>query len=224
VPGGGEPGHVRAGLGDDHVGQGGADPGYGHDEVAGATKGLDHHLDPGGELVHGVGVLIDQGQVQPGQERVMGGEPAGQRLGERGDLDPEPGLRQVGEHRGITLTVDQRVEHRPPGRAADVGGHRGQCDPGVFQQLLQALPLPGPFPGDRGPRAGQVPQLADRLRWHERAADQSVRAQLRQPGRVRDIGFAARDVLDLPGVDQHHLKRGVLQQVVERLPIVPGRL
>jgi len=30
------------------------------DQLAGAMKGLHHHLDPRGELVHGVGVLVDQ--------------------------------------------------------------------------------------------------------------------------------------------------------------------
>ena len=48
------------------------------------------------------------------------------------------------------------------------------------------------FPGDRGAGPGQIPQLADRLRWHERAADQTVRAELGQPGRVGDVGLAAR--------------------------------
>ena len=39
-------------------------------------------------------------------------------------------------------------------------------------------------------------------------ADQAVRAELGQPGRVRDIGLAAGQVLDVPGVDQHHLDPG----------------
>ena len=69
--GGGEPGHVRAGLGDDHVGGQSADAGDGADQLPEALKGLDHHLDPGGELVDGLGVLVDEVEVHPGQERVM---------------------------------------------------------------------------------------------------------------------------------------------------------
>ena len=71
---------------------------------------------------------------------------------------------------------------------------------------------------------GQVPQLADRGGRHEGAADQAVRAELGQPGGIGDITLAAWQVLHLTRVDQHHLKAGVLEQVGERLPLVPGRL
>ena len=60
----------------------GADAGDGADQVAEPLKGLDHHLDPVGELLDRGGVLVDQVQVHPGQERVVLGEPAGQRLGQ----------------------------------------------------------------------------------------------------------------------------------------------
>ena len=93
-----------------------------------------------------------------------------------------------------------------------------------LEQLLEPLDLPATFPGDRGPGPGQIAQLADRLRGHERPADQAVRAELGQPGRVGDVALAARQVLDVPGVDQHDLEPGVLKEVVERLPVVPGGL
>jgi hypothetical protein len=51
-----------------------------------------------------------------------------------------------------------------------------------------------------------------------------VSAELGQPGGVGDITLAAGQVLYLTRVDQHHLKAGVLEQIVERLPILPGRL
>ncbi len=192
MPGGGEPGHVGAGLGDDDVGGQGADPGDGADQVPEPAKGLDHHLDPGGELVDRRGVLVDQVQVHPGQERVVVGEPAGQRLGQRRDLGAQPALGQVGQRGGVAFPGDQRLEHRPARDPDDVGGHRGQLDAGVLEQLLQPLDLPAAFPGDRGPGPGQVPQLPDRLGRHERAPHQPVRAELGQPGRVGDIGLAAR--------------------------------
>jgi hypothetical protein len=54
---------------------------------------------------------------------------------------------------------------------------------------------------------GQVPQLADRGGWHERAADrggwderaadQTMCAELGQPGRIGDITLAAGQVLHL---------------------------
>ena len=193
--GGGEPGHVRAGLGDDHIGGQGADPGDGADQLPEALKRLDHHLDPGGELADGLGVPVDQVQVHPGQEGVVLAETAVQGLGQLGDLRPQPTLGQIGQPGRVPIAGDQRLDHRPPGHAQDVGGHRGQLDPGILQQLLQPLDLPAAFAGDRGPGPGQVAQLPDRLGRHERAPDQPVRAELGQPGRVRDIGLAARRVL-----------------------------
>ena len=46
-----------------------------------------------------------------------------------------------------------------------------------------------------GPGPGQVPQLPDRFRWHERGPDQAVGTQIGQPGGIGDIRLAARDVL-----------------------------
>ena len=52
-----------------------------------------------------------------------------------------------------------------------------------------------------------------------------MRAELREPGRIRDVGLAAGQGLHVPGVDQHHLHTGqVLEQVVERFPVVTGGL
>ncbi len=154
---GGEPGHVRAGLGGDHVGRGRPDARDRADQFPETAKGLDHHLDPFGELVDGRGVLVEQGQVHPGQERVVVGEPTSQRLDQLWCLGAQPTLSQIGQHGGVALPVDQGLEHRPTGDPDDVGGHRGQLDAGVLEQLLQPLHLPRAFAGDRGPGAGQVP-------------------------------------------------------------------
>ncbi len=91
-------------------------------------------------------------------------------------------------------------------------------------RLDLTLPADSLFPGDRGARPGQVAERADRGGRHERPAYQAVGAELGEPGRVRDVGLASREVLDVPGVDQQHLERGVLQQVVEGFPVVRGRL
>jgi len=117
----------------DHVGDAGGDARDGDDEVPGATKGLDHHLDPGGELVYGRGVVVDQVQVQAGQEGVVVTEAAGERLGEGGDLGALPPLGQIRQHGRVTLAVDERLEHGPPGHPADVARHRGQLDAGILE-------------------------------------------------------------------------------------------
>jgi putative transposase len=77
VPGGGEPGHVSSGLGNDDVGGQGTDAGDRAEKPAEGAKGLHRLFDPGGDLADRGGVLVDQVQVDPGGECVMGGEPAG---------------------------------------------------------------------------------------------------------------------------------------------------
>jgi len=47
--------------------------------------------------------------------------------------------------------------------------------------------------------------------------------QARNPGGVRNIGLPPRDVVHVRGIQQLHLQR-VLQQVVDRFPVIPGRL
>jgi hypothetical protein len=50
-----------------------------------------------------------------------------------------------------------------------------------------------------------------------------VRAELSQPGRIRNIGFATGQILHMSGVDQHHLDtHQVFKQVVERFPVIAG--
>ena len=97
--GGGEPGHIRAGLDDDRVGDQGADARDRADQVPEPEKGLDRLLDAYGERLDRRGVLVDQAQVGPGQERVVRGEPAGPCCGRscsprRSGASTTPGARR----------------------------------------------------------------------------------------------------------------------------------
>jgi hypothetical protein len=112
-------------------------------------KGLHHHLDPRGQLVDRVGVPVDQVQMDLGQERVMLVEPPVQRLGQLGDLVPQPTLGQIREHHGLAFAGDQRVNHRPARHAEDVGSDGRQLDPGVLQQLLLRTVQSSLAPGSR---------------------------------------------------------------------------
>jgi hypothetical protein len=123
---------------------------------------------------------------------VVLGEASGERLGERGDLRTHPPFREVSEHGRVTLAGDERLEHRPAGDPADVGGHRGELDAGAFEELLEALDLPVPFTGDRRAGAGEVAQLADRLGRDEPPTDEPARAQIGEP-RPRRRSFGQGD-------------------------------
>ena len=121
MPGGGEPGHVDADLGDDRLGGPLADPGDGVELVTGlAERGLTHLVDLAVELASSrdgglevVGVV----QAQPDQQGVVVPEPAPQRLAQLGDLLAQHALGQLGEHLGVAFAGDQR-------RAASAGPTR----------------------------------------------------------------------------------------------------
>ena len=129
-----------------------------------------------------------------------------------GDLGAHSPLGQIGQHRGVALPGDQRFEHGPSRDPGDVGGHRGQLDPGVFEQLLQPLDLPGAFPGDRGAGAGQITELPDRLGWaRTRPGPDRARPVGPAKPRRRRRSCGPGRFFTCRGIDQHHLEGPVLQ-------------
>jgi hypothetical protein len=97
--------------------------------------------------------------------------------------------------------LTERVEHRPPGDAEDIGGHAVELDPGVPKGLVQLLGLALLF--DLGLAvAGQLADCANRLGRHEARLEQAGLQQLAQPFGVLDVGLATGDLLDVAGVDQ----------------------
>jgi hypothetical protein len=72
--------------------------------------------------------------------------------------------------------------------------------------------------------AGQVAELADGWRRDEAAAQQPMLQQLAQPRRIANVGLAAGQDLDMPGIDQQQLQPALLQHIPARLPVLAGRL
>ncbi len=132
MSGGGEPGHVGAGLGGDGLCSGGADAGDRSDQVTESAKGFDDHLDPFAELLDGSGVFVDQAQVHPDQERVVIGEPPSQR---------STSWCVLARNRFWARWANTRGSRSPSARlgTSPGRGHRGQLDAGVLGQLLQSL-------------------------------------------------------------------------------------
>ena len=168
---------------------------------------------------------VDPGQHPGQQERVVVIEPADERLLAARDLDPHPGTGQVGQHHRVALAGDQCGHHRPAGDPEDVAGHHRHLDPGVLQQLLHPVLLPGPLGDQVDPVAGQVPQPSDRRGRHETRPEHAAFGDLAQPHRVDPVGLRpARQVLHVLGVDQPDLEPGRLQQVERRTPVIGRRL
>jgi hypothetical protein len=221
VAGGGEAGHLDPGLGQYRVRCDQVDPGHLIQLLRrrGDRGGLG--LDP---CVQGGDIGADRispGQHLAQQERVMVGEIAGERLLQQGDLLAHAAPGQLGQHRGAALAGDQCGHHVPAGGPEDVADHHAQLDLGVLQQLLDPVLLRRAGRYQVGAVAGQVPQLADLGRGHEARPDHLPLGDLAQPDAVQLVGFgAARQVLDVLGVDQPRLEPGRLQQVEHRLPVV----
>jgi hypothetical protein len=72
--------------------------------------------------------------------------------------------------------------------------------------------------------AGEIAQLPDGRRGHEAAPQQPTLQQLSKPGGIADVGLAARQDLDVAGVDQQQLQPALLQHIPTGLPVLPRRL
>jgi hypothetical protein len=91
--------------------------------------------------------------------------------------------------------------------------------------LLQPLLVAGAVGGQVGTQPGVIPQPADLGRRDERGPQHAPLVQLAQPHRIQLVGLgAARQVLDVTGVDQPHHQPPRLQHIDERPPIVGGGL
>ena len=66
-------------------------------------------------------------------------------------------------------------------------------------------------------------QRHDRGGGTEAGAQQSYAVELLQPLAVHNVALAPAHVVHVAGVDQHHLKAALLEDLVERDPVDPGR-
>jgi hypothetical protein len=105
----------------------------------------------------------------------------------------------------------------------DVGGHHRELDAGILQELLDPVLLRGADPDQVGPVAGQVPQPADLVGWHEAGSQHLSFGDLAQPDRVQHVGLRApRQVTNVLGVDQPRVQPVRLEQVERRPHVVAG--
>ena len=121
-------------------------------------------------------------------------------------------LGQAGQRLGVGHPAVS-VEHGLARLAQDLGHHRRQLDVRPLQHLLQPIDLPRSLPHQRRPLPRQLAQLPLLPVRDEAPAEQAVPQQVGDPLAVLDVGLAARDRLDVPGVGQQQLE-AALQQVV----------
>ena len=124
VAGGGEPGHVDADLGDDHVGGHGAMPGDRADQVPDPRKGsISFSIRAVSSSIAAVCWSIRSRCIRARNAWCSLNRPSSASV-QRRDLGPQLPPGQLRQHVRVALPGDQRLEHGPPGDPEDVGGDR----------------------------------------------------------------------------------------------------
>ena len=150
--------------------------------------------------------------------------PPAQRLPQPLRRRAEPGVGERRQPGGVGLARHERLEHRPAALAQQLGHDAVELDVGVLERLLQPQHVARPLAHQLLAGAQERAQLPGRAVRDEAGADQAVRQQLGQPGRVVHVRLAARDALDLGGVGQDQGEAALGQDVPDRLPVDAGRL
>jgi hypothetical protein len=181
----------------------------------------DRLVQPGDLLVD----RVDQPQVRADLEGVDVAESAGQRGFQHLAGGLQPLVPQRGQRLRAALPGDQGVQEPAAADSEQIRDHHRDLQQRVLEDLLHPVLVAGLVLGQSGPGAGQRPQVPDRLRRHERAAQHAPLVQLAVPHAVEPVALTPPgQVLDVAGVDQPHLQPGSLSQVVPDAPVVAGAL
>jgi hypothetical protein len=111
-----------------------------------------------------------------------------------------------------------------PGRPGDVRDDVVDLQVHLGQRLLHVLDVRGRVIQQALALAQVGPQCGDLTLGTEAAPEQTILVQALQPLSIADVALAPRDVLGVAGVDQHDLEPALLEDLVGRDPVNPGRL
>ena len=222
--GGREAGHVDADLGDDALGGPFPDPGDGVEPVTGLAKGSHHPVDHlalvelGDRRFEVVEVIQDHSQHDAWCSRnrprsasrsagiLLRSTPLASSASTSGRVRRPPG-----------------PQHQPARHAQHVRGDRVELDPGVLEHLLHPLLLGGVGLDQPLAVAGQVPQLADLGRGHERPRSRPCSSSWASHAASARSVLRPGHHLHVLGVHQPQVEPAVLQHVPDRLPVRAGR-
>jgi hypothetical protein len=130
--------------------------------------------------------------------------------------------RQIGQSFGVGLASDERVEDRAAADAHDVAHHVRHFEVGVLQRLLDPLRMSRQLAHELFARAREIAELLNGSRRYEAALNQSMRQQIRDPGRVVHVALAARNIASVHRIGQDQ-REVAFQHVPHGLPIHAGR-
>ncbi len=116
---------------------------------------------------------------------------------------------------------DQRLDHRPPEPARQLGATEAGLDPGVLQHLGEPLALAGPLVDKPLRDRVRTRSAATSAAGMKLAAATRIRAAQRSTGSPRHP-LAARDVPHMRRIAHAHLDRSLGQREAARPPAHPG--
>ena len=168
-----------------------------------------------------IGIVEGHGLLQGKQMLVA--PVAAQGLGNLRLARPDAHVLHLGELGAVPFARNDGAHDLLPGLADDVGNHVGQLDIHLRQGLLHVLDMARLVGKQHVPLPRHGAQGADGVLRSESAREQPEAHQLLQPLAVQHVGFAARDILDVPGIDQIDREAARFQEFEEGNPIDTGR-
>jgi hypothetical protein len=139
VLGGGEDAHVRAELGDQDLGGALVHAADGVEARELLGEGRHGAIDLGAHGLDGLVQVVEVGEELADEEGVVGAEVAEQGVSQGGQLLAQLAAGEIREDNGVGGAGHQGLEHGPPGGAEQTRGDRGELDPGVFEDLVEAV-------------------------------------------------------------------------------------
>ena len=131
---------------------------------------------------------------------------------------PNPWVAPTGSWWRVARTRQHGLDNRYSRRPGNIAEHMMKLEIHLIERFLHVLKV------DRGHRhetlamSPKGPERTDGLRGAVGGAQKAYRLEVWPPLAIGDVGFAARHVLDLPGVDQAHPAAAVFQNLQERNP------
>jgi hypothetical protein len=120
----------------------------------------------------------------------------------------------------VALASDDRTENTHARHACEIANHVMEVEIHLIQGLLHVLNMLDHPMEQIVAMAQETPELTHGFGGTKRGGKQAITLELLQPSTIKAIGFrAARDILDVPGVDQGHLKAARLKHLKQRNPV-----
>jgi hypothetical protein len=149
---------------------------------------------------------------------------ADQGLANRLDRGVAPAVPIRGQGVRVALARHECPDDAHPGRPGDVRDDVVDLQVHLGQRLLHVLDVRGRVIQQALALPQVRPQLGDLALRPEAAPEQPILVQALQPFGVADVALAPRDVPGVAGVGQHDLEPALLEDLVGRDPVDPGRL